>query len=440
MLILITLFVVIGGILAVSLNADTFSPGKLFLTFYVLFHAGAVVDPPPTMALYLMAVPLAVGIGVIVYEGVRVQYLPPVRQLVSAETEASTTFATPLFFWLLSLPAVFAQLYMIDQFGGLTGYVSSVSTRVVDWSGYGWARILITMMSAINVAFFATGLMRRRNARWWAAFAAHLAFVLLIGFLSGSRSGMLNVLALLVICLHYLRRPIGVGLGAGLVIALAVAASVLGVARNGFSYQNGELTTGLSTTGQSFSFNSFSYGVDPLELLVSAHELTLAHGSTFLSLFTNPIPRSIYPDKPDTGGVFFTKNYAGDAWEGLSNLTPTFLGEWIINFGWTIGIIGFFLSYALILFAIVRRYERLLRNPDRPRDAVFAIDVVIYIHVLWSAVGLMIGEVTNLAVALVLSQLLPLVLMRQILKVSGRTRRTGQFNRSRDPTAMGASQ
>ncbi|HJS08006.1 MAG TPA: hypothetical protein VJ809_10120, partial [Pirellulales bacterium] len=125
MLILITLFVVIGGILAVSLNADTFSPGKLFLTFYVLFHAGAVVDPPPTMALYLMAVPLAVGIGVIVYEGVRVQYLPPVRQLVSAETEASTTFATPLFFWLLSLPAVFAQLYMIDQFGGLTGYVSS---------------------------------------------------------------------------------------------------------------------------------------------------------------------------------------------------------------------------------------------------------------------------------------------------------------------------
>lgn len=101
MLFVIVLFVLICGILAVSLNGDTFSPGKLYLAFYMLFHAGAVVDPPSSEVLYLMAIPLAVGLGVIFYEGVRVQYLPSIQQLVRPEPSAGAPLATPLFFWVL---------------------------------------------------------------------------------------------------------------------------------------------------------------------------------------------------------------------------------------------------------------------------------------------------------------------------------------------------
>jgi len=115
--------------------------------------------------------------------------------------------------------------------------------------------------------------------------------------------------------------------------------------------------------------------------------------------------------------VFFTVNYAGDAWMGLSNLTPTFLGEWIINFGYFWGIAGFFLAYGLIQHGLIRWYSRLLRNPARRRDRLFAVDVVIYIHVVWAAVALMVGEFTNIGLGFVLTQLIPLFALRIALRI-----------------------
>lgn len=413
MLFILCLFVLLTGMMAVTSNRDTFSPTKVLLAFFILFHVGAVVDPPETMVLVLMLAPLALIFVLGFSEASQVQYRPLTRPVVS-KSEASAGLAATV--WICSSPAVLAQLVMIYKFGGLVGYFNSLGSRVEDWSGFGWARTLIGTLNVLNVAYFAIGLRAKRRAAWWGVYAIHFGIVMVLGLLSGSRSGLLNIFAITLISFHYLRRPVPIGAAAGMMVVLSVAASVLGTARNGFKIDNGEVTTGLSNSSQSFSMNAFFYGVDPLKLIVEAPNLVLAHGTTFLSLFTNPIPRSFYPGKPDTGGVFLTKYYAGDAWMGLSNLTPTFLGEWIINFGWLAGITGFFFSYGAICFLVLRWYVRLLRDQQRPRDLVFTIDVVLYVHVLWTLVGLMPGELTNVVLGATLTQIIPLLALRFMVK------------------------
>lgn len=412
MLFVIAVLFVFGGSIAVTSNSDTFSPAKFFVAFYLLFHVGAYFDPPSQQALMLAALPLVLAVVFVFYEATRVQYLPSAASLVRKPLPDRGSYVVPLAIWVLSLPSLFAQMVMIDEFGGVSGYIASINTRVVDWSGLGWARVLIGMLSAVNVAFFAIGVSRRRSTVWWALYGAHFVMVLALGLLSGSRSGALNVVALLIFALHYIRRPVAMPAAASASAALIGFASLLGVARNGFKLEDGELTTGFQNSTEAFSFNSFSYGIEPLRVITETYSMVLAHGSTFVSLLTNAVPRSIYPQKPDTGGVFFTKNYVGDAWEGYSNLTPTFLGEWIINFDYLAGIIGFFISMGGIMLLLDRAYCRLLRNPRRHRDEVFAVDVVIYLHVLWSAVGLVVGELTNVVLGLVLNSLLPLFVIR----------------------------
>ncbi|KRA83192.1 O-antigen polymerase [Altererythrobacter sp. Root672] len=440
MLALIALFLLIGGIIAVTSNSDTFSPAKFLLAFYVIFHVGAVYDPPQPIVLGLIAIPLALGLLLVVNEAVATQYKPATTELIKpVRGAARTDYTVPLVLWLMTMPALLSQLYMIRELGGLDGYIASVNTRVADWSGFGWARVLILTTTPLNVAFFAVGLLKKRDVIWWGIFALHFAFVLLIGLLSGSRSGLLNIFALLLLCFHYQRRNVRLLPAFLMVLALVGASSVLGVARSGFKLNNGELTTGYATSAESFSFNSFFYGIEPLSLIAAMPKLDLAHGSTFLSLLTNSIPRSIYPDKPDTGGVFLTKHYAGNAWEGYSNLTPTFLGEWIINFGWVVGIIGFFLSYGLLLHSMGRWYVRLLRNPDRPRDLKFALDLAIYVHVLWMTVGLMPGELTNVVLGHVLTQLLPLLALRFVLLYVERQKGGGTRSATPFPGSMTSS-
>lgn len=410
MIAIVAIFLVIAGVLAVVSNSDIFSPSKFLLFFFLLFHAGAVIEQPSNAVAGLMFVTVLIGLGITGMESLRIG---DAGKLVAYQPARSNLpDGVQVFFWLISIPSLYAQFFMVQELGGLEGYIRSLGLRVVEWSGYGAARTIINLMSTINIAYFAVGLIKQRPNSWWLLWGAHLLIVLAFGFLSGSRSGLLNVLALLLVAFHYLRRPVRAGVAVALAASLVLFASVLGIARNGFSLEGGELTTGISGSGQMFSFNSFNYGIDPLTLLTTVRPMPLAHGSTFLSLLTNAIPRSIYPSKPDTGGVFLTKNYAGNAWDGYSNLTPTFIGEWAMNFGWSIGIIGYVFSFSLIMWGVVMLYLRIPRNRTRPRDFVFAIDLAIYIHLLWSIMGLMVGEVTNVMLGFLLNQLVPLLLIR----------------------------
>lgn len=418
-LLIVLVFLMVSAFAAIS-NPDIFSPAKIFLFFFMTFHLGVLTADVTQTTILMILVVLSVGLVAAVLEAGRV------RQTGSSAIPADHTversgkpsdWGLTAFIWTVSIPALAAQAYMIQYFGGIEGYVNSIGLRVVEWQGLGWARTLIALLTPINMVYFALSVRQQRSKRWWLLYAVHFFILLSIGFLSGSRSSILNIFTMQVIIYHYLRSNVKVQIAGFLAVSLVLSAMLLGVIRESTRFDAGELVIS-STSDRTLSFQSFYYGVDPLEIISRTEHIPLANGMTFVSLLTNIVPRALWPDKPLTGGVFFTRYYTGDAWEGYSNLTPTFLGEWVINFGWTAGVIGFFLSYALLMFMINRYYYRTIAKTSRELSAAASVDLVIYAHILLAFVALMIGEVTNVVLNLIVSQLIPLWAMRYYLKRS----------------------
>jgi oligosaccharide repeat unit polymerase len=342
------------------------------------------------------------------------RHIPRAAQLPGGSSSKERNVA--FWIWVASLPAIAAQVYIVHLFNGLEGYLNMIGNRVIEMRGLGWVKTLTATIVLLNLMYFGIGLTRRRSKFWWALWGVHLLVVLVMGALSGSRGSILTVFPLQLFLYHYLRRPVKIvyALPAGLV--LVAAAIVIGFVRQGLQLdEGGEVSTGLDTQDKELSLSIFNYGVLPLRILLHAADLQLANGSTLISVLTNPIPRDLWPEKPDTGGVFFTKVYTGDAWEGASNLTPTFLGEGVINFGWLGGLAFFIVTSLVLMWWVVRYYKRIRSKVAGGVDAGVAVDVVLYGLVMWAAVALMVGEVTNTVQILVLTQVLPALVMKAVL-------------------------
>ena len=77
-------------------------------------------------------------------------------------------------------------------------------------------------------------------------------------------------------------------------------------------------------------------------------------GKTYVSAITNLVPRSIWPDKFDTGGIEFNEYYLNDKYEGLSYISPSLFGELVLNFGLQSSIILYPISIlALLIIGII---------------------------------------------------------------------------------------
>jgi hypothetical protein len=224
----------------------------------------------------------------------------------------------------------------------------------------------------------------------------------------------LSVFVVQLFVYHYVRRPVKVSFALPVGAALLIMAMVIGVARSGLKLDDDPAASNFDSH-KMLSAAAFNYGVNPLQILLTADHLQLANGSTLVSVLTNAVPRDWWPEKPDTGGVFFTKKYTDDAWDGTSNLTPTFLGEGVINFGWTGGLIFFVLADLCLMIGVVHLYKKMLSKPRAPPDPRTAIDVVIYVLIMWAVVALLVGEVTNSVQTLVFTQLLPVGAFRLVL-------------------------
>lgn len=417
MLFIISVVFVLATAFSVVSNSDVFTPGKLYLFFFFAFSVGVFFRDTQTLTQVLIFIVLCIGVATVIMEAWEPSLARPRANMAGIAPASPMQRDYTFFFWAISLPAIAAQIFMIIQFGGFEGYVRSVQLRVVEWAGFGLARVLIALLLPINLVYFAVGLRQRRTLRWWGPYAAHFVILIVIASLSGSRSSLLNLFLMQAMLYHYLRTRLSGQFAAGLAGVLVVSAMLLGVFRETIRYQEGGFSLA-NSGGSSLNLNQLYYGVDPIDIITRTENLPLAGGSTFLSLVTNVVPRSLWPDKPDTGGVFFTKYYAGNAWDGYSNLTPTLIGEWIINFGYAFGVIGFVLSYAVAL-RLLLRYRRsvgeatLSGGSDRA-----AVGTVIYVVTAIGLIGLMISEVTNALITLAITQLIPLLLIRWFIGTS----------------------
>jgi hypothetical protein len=402
---------VLAGLLALLTNRDMFSPGKFYLISFVMFYVGALATPGDYELWSLILLVLLIGIATVCFEA---RSSASVKIALPAATHARER-NLPLLIWLASLPAIGAQVYLVQYLGGFEGYVNAIGNRVIETRGLGWAKTLSATIVLLDLLYFAIGLTRRRSWLWWSGFIVHLGVLLGIGALSGSRGSILTVFPMQLFLYHYLRRPVKILYAMPMGAVLIALAIVIGIARQSLRLDQGALSGGVDTTDQLLSVSIFNYGVQPLQILLRTGDLQLAHGSTLLSVLTNPVPRVWWPDKPDTGGVYFTNLYTGNAWDSASYLTPTFLGEGVINFGW-VGGMAFFLAADLVLmYLLVRFYRRTLAKLRERIDAGVAIDLVVYLLVMWGVVALMVGEVTNTVQELALTQILPALALKAVL-------------------------
>ena len=75
---------------------------------------------------------------------------------------------------------------------------------------------------------------------------------------------------------------------------------------------------------------------------------SLSYGMTYLTAITNLVPRSIWPSKPDPGGVVFTRDYTNGMYDEFNQYSTGLFPEAIINFG----MIGGFIFGSLLLFIL----------------------------------------------------------------------------------------
>jgi oligosaccharide repeat unit polymerase len=414
MSVFVSALAVLTMLFALLTNRDMFSPGKFYLLSFLLFYLGALKSADNYELWMLILLVLMIGIATVCFE-VRSSAEPATHRAPSARHERPQQRNVALWIWLASLPAIGAQIYIVQLFGGIQGYINVIGDRVIELRGLGPAKTLVSTVVVLSLVYFSVGLTRSRSMLWWILYAMHVAIVLIAGALSGSRGSILTVFATQVFVYHYIRRPVKMAYAVPIGAALLVFAMIIGVLRQGIKLEDSGVSSGLDSPDQVLALSTFNLGVVPLQILLNADDVQLADGSTLLSTVTNVVPRSWWPEKPDTGGVFFTKKYTGDAWDGASNLTPTFLGEGVINFGWVGGLAFFVVASLLLMYFVVSYYKKTLVKLRRAIDPGIAIDVVIYILVMWGMVGLMVGEITNTIQTLVTTQLIPALVFKMFL-------------------------
>jgi len=325
-------------------------------------------------------------------------------------------------FWLVSLPSLAAQVWMIALFGGMVGYINALALSVVNFEGLGWLMSIIRTFSIVNLLYFSFLVTRRQRTTGEVLFyLLHLCIFVVMALLTGSRGSLLANFAMMALIYHHSVRRISARWLLIFAVGALMVASLLEVAREGVGFGKEGLVTGLSKESSNdakMSFGWAKYGIIPLDLVLSAEHVEPHYGFTYLTVITNFVPRAFWPAKPDPGGNVLTNEYAGDAWGGTSFLSTGIIPEAIINFGPGLGICLGTLQFGLVagwLLLYYARYRRRLAG----NDPFSFIENVRYAYLNWGAMGLIVGEFTNIVV-LLLIQLATVWMLRQLIRYSSR--------------------
>jgi oligosaccharide repeat unit polymerase len=252
--------------------------------------------------------------------------------------------------FMLMLPAIFLKFWKISEAGGVVEYLMSLAFRVVDLEGQGW---IVVVFASVQIFYaFACYLFlldSHKTAIKYVVFASITVFFLFVGLTSGSRSSLLMPLVTIIMIRHHLVKKIKRSSVVAIIALLLIFIAVYGAFRNDFG------GSGFSAFSlEKLDFSHFHYGTNPIEILSNSNVNSPLFGETYFTLITNFVPRAVYPDKPDTGGLVFTKIYTGDQWEGMSNLAPGAFVEGIMNFGLIPGLFfGAGLTFLTIITSII---------------------------------------------------------------------------------------
>ena len=396
----------LAAIVSLVCIRDVFSPDKLIVTALGVFFADIFVTPYSNEVLFAYILLVLAFITTIIVLAPTVRHISvQIGQFQRPRTDSprKTLTISHGFFWAISVPALTAQIAMIANFGGIEGYINVLAMRVIEFQGLGWLTAIIQTFAIVDLVYFAFVVTRRQPQRATRVFySLHLLVFVILALLTGSRGSLLVNFVLMAMIHHHLVKQARLRWLVMVAATALLVASVLEVAREGVSIGDDGLTTGLSEVNAAESNVGLAwttYGTTPLELVLDAPYVNKHYGFTYLTWFTNMVPRALWPDKPDSGGVVLTKEYTGDAWGGSSHLSTGILPEAIINFGQIAGLLFGILQLVLILSVLIALYARYKKRFARRGRYAF-IDGVRFCYINWAMMGLIVGEFTNIMLTL----------------------------------------
>ena len=337
--------------LSFSRNLDVFSPVKIYLVFNIFFYLDVYISE---YSVYVCVVYLFQCLIIFFF--------------VYFEKEPKSNMTTSIDFpvrivnviWLLSFVSIFNQVYIIIELGGVVNYIGNIAFRVEYFKGKGYIIVLNNLIAIMNVMYFTVIIASKKlTFKQRILFCIHFICFVCVALLSGSRSFLLMTVLVEILIFHYISKRFSMVKLTPFILVILFLVALLGGLRNSVNTTDGEIT--VRNDGEvKMEVTHFKYGLIPLEIIFNSTEVVNYHlGKTYFSFFTNFVPRSIYPEKLDSGGIVFTKEYTGDQWGGLSNLATGSVTEGIINFGYSFGVIVGVCFLIFFMFVGVRVYNNI---------------------------------------------------------------------------------
>ena len=349
-LIISTGFLLCGIMLETVGNRDIFSPLKFYYLYILCFFNDIYLNYSYDYTAFVYWGYLffcLTGFLMTVYElfitaGIRKKWYIENSSLAFTLQNHSRVF---LVIWLLSLIPLGLLFHLINSMGGLSNYIARNRLEFIFNNGI--SSTIIRFLPALNVVYALCLLFCRLPHRlfWWGIFFFHLLLTCLVGLSSGGRTRTILPVITLMILYHYLVKRLSYKVVLPVLLIGIPFLITFGVVR-------GSMYGGLESLVDSIKHVSIedirdfgvskgmgSYGTEPLMIISEDHFSDYQYGKTYLSCITNFIPRSIWPGKPDSGGVVLTKFYQKETYTGTSHISTGAIVEGILNWGYAGGVI-----------------------------------------------------------------------------------------------------
>lgn len=389
-------------LIAMKKNHDIFAPVKFYLLFSIFFYINIYFKDVEieTLICYFIVIQI---IGICALLENKLPWKININQ-------GSSLFYERVL-WILTLPPLIIMYYYINDAGGVLEYLGILALRVQVWSGQGPLTMVINWMPTLNLVYFSYFILNKdKSFLKKLRYGLHFGLFVIIGLLTASRSYVgISILGMVVVWAYIKGLPKiqNIMLVAFLLVAFA---GYMGAVRN--NYGEGMTFDSLANSLMKSNFENaqMSYGIDPLEVIFSAPEKPPLLGYTYLTLATNLIPRYFWPNKPDTGGIIFTKEYTDDQ-SGLSYYATGAITEAIMNFGKIAGLVFGIFEIFVFFIAGSLAYNKYYCVGSKNGRSLKILFVIGFYYTILSFSKISYGEFTDVFQALLVFNLLPLILI-----------------------------
>jgi hypothetical protein len=398
---------------------DIASPQMMFMASLGVFFSDIFFSQ---YNLYIYAIYILLLFIVLLTTVIYFQYTPKNHNFhydLHKNKQVNAPYFSLSIFWILSLPAIIANIYLINMFGGLEGYMMAAKYGTREFHGLGIIKSIISTYYPVSIFYFAYVIKNINSRKVYFFFALHFSIVVIMAILAVSRGTLLTHILAMILVWHYGKsrvKPFTIVSSLGIML---VSAALLGVVRETYSVSEGEVDFGLKGKEVVLKSTWSILGVYPLETMVEAEHIEKKFGLTYLTAITNFVPRVFWPEKPDPGGVIFTRDYAkGLGYDDYSHFTTGLLPEAMINFGSTFGLLfGVFQLFVLLIFLSNYHIKNFIIKRSAMRTDYEVFMTIIYVYSIWHATMLLTGEFTSITIGWLI-KIITLSLVYLILRIS----------------------